>query len=60
MPRTPKLRVHYGPDRGYLQRLHQAIEKDERQTSKWKSEVGLHLTKLEQLLLNADLATLQS
>lgn len=59
MARTPKLRVHYGADRGYLQRLHQAVEKDDSQPSEWKHEVSLYLTKLEQLFLNADLARLE-
>lgn len=60
MPRTPQVRVHYGADRGYLQRLHQAVEKDATQSDAWKHEVSLYLTKLEQLFLSADLARLES
>lgn len=59
MPRVPKLRVHYASDRGYLQRLQQAVERDGRQNNKWRQEVGFHLAKLEQLLLNADIAHLE-
>lgn len=59
MPRTPKIRIHYAADRGYLQRLQQAIEKDNRQNPKWKTEAILHLAKLEQLFLNADLSRLE-
>lgn len=59
MARTPKLRVHYAADRGFLQRLQQAVEKDGRQSEEWREAVCLHLIKLESLLLKADQARLE-
>lgn len=55
MPRAPKIRVHYAADRGFLQRLQQAVEKDTDQPAKWTTEVMYHLNKLELLFLDADL-----
>ena len=54
MPRPVKIRVCYREDAGYLLRLEAAVQKDDRQSAKWRDETAKQIRGLAMRLLEAD------
>ena len=59
MARTPKPRLSYQADHGFIVRLSQAVEKDASQSARWKTEVLTHLNRVSQLFNEAELQRLK-
>jgi hypothetical protein len=51
MPRKPQVRISYQNDAAYFVRLSQAVEDDNKRSSKWKKKVLGHLNALSLIFL---------